>query len=158
MLKLGSFDGGVHLPEEGKLLTSAKAVSDAPLLERYFVILHQSIGAPSKPIVKAGDLVKKGQLIAEPGGHVSISMHAPTSGKVADIGNVTGPFGAPMPCAEIEADGKDEWAEGLIALPDWQNEPAAKLLGRYTRRRSSRHGRSRLPVARQTQPAARQSH
>jgi electron transport complex protein RnfC len=112
------FHGGVH-PAEGKELTAAMAIQPTPLLDRYTVLIQQNIGAPPKPIVKAGDLVKKGQRLAEPGGFVSVPVHAPTSGKVAAIEDVPGPFGIPAPAFVIEADGQDEFDSGLAPIPDF---------------------------------------
>ena len=44
--------------------------------------LSQHIGAPAKPVVKKGDRVLKGQVIAEAGGFVSAPIHASVSGTV----------------------------------------------------------------------------
>ena len=104
------FHGGVH-PAEGKALTAGAAIQPAPLLARYTVMLQQNIGAPPKPMVKVGDPVMRGQRLAEPGGFVSVPVHAPTSGKVAAIEDVPGPFGVPAPAIVIEADGQDTFGD-----------------------------------------------
>ena len=52
---------------------------------RVRIDLSQHIGAPASPLVKAGDTVKKGQMIAEAGGFVSSPIHSSVSGKVAKI-------------------------------------------------------------------------
>ncbi len=113
-----SFKGGVHPPEE-KDLVKDSAVVNFPLSSLYYVLLQQHLGAPSKPIVKVGETIKKGQALSEPSGFVSASVHAPTSGKIKEIARmvhpVTGLFG---PCIVIEADGHDEWLEGLPAVRD----------------------------------------
>ncbi len=47
------------------------------------ILLKQSIGAPSKPLVKTGDFVEKGQIIAKPSaGNLGTSLHASITGKV----------------------------------------------------------------------------
>ncbi len=114
------FRGGVH-PADGKSLSCAVPTRVAPLLEKYVVPLQQNIGAPPKLIVAKGDAVKKGQLIAEPGGFVSAPLHSPTSGTVGAIVSVPGANGAPLQAVEILSDGKDEWGSGLEPIPDWRN-------------------------------------
>ena len=47
--------------------------------------LSQHIGAPAKPLVKKGDRVLKGQVIAEAGGFVSAPIHSSVSGTVKGI-------------------------------------------------------------------------
>jgi electron transport complex protein RnfC len=80
--------------------------------------------------VKAGDLVKKGQRLAEPGGFVSVPVHAPTSGKVVAIEDVPGPFGVPAPAFVIEADGQDTFDSGLAPMPDGPGADPAALRDR----------------------------
>ena len=117
-VKVRHFRGGVH-PCEGKELSRSKPIQTAPLLDSYYVILHQHIGAPPKLLVKAGDGVKKGQLLAESGGFVSACVHAPTSGKVK-ITDWPGPSGTKMQAVEIQADGKDEWDASIKPDPNWE--------------------------------------
>ncbi|MDO8734277.1 MAG: biotin/lipoyl-containing protein, partial [Elusimicrobiota bacterium] len=64
----------------------------APFTDKKFDIskvaipLHQNVGVPAEPIVKAGDVVKKGQLIAKiPEGKLSANIHASIDGKVTEI-------------------------------------------------------------------------
>ena len=50
--------------------------------------LKMHIGAPSVPVVEAGDWVKAGQLIAKcPEGTLGSAIHASISGKVVSVGN-----------------------------------------------------------------------
>ncbi len=114
------FTGGIH-PKDNKELSSGSAIQNAPLFEKYHVILCQHIGAPPKLVVKTGDTVKKGQMIAEPGGFVSAPVHSPTSGTIGKIFDVPGPSGVNQEAVEIIADGQDEWGSGLDPIPDWQN-------------------------------------
>ncbi len=54
--------------------------------EKVVLPLKMHIGAPSEPVVKAGDKVKTGQLIAKiPEGKLSAALHAPISGKVISV-------------------------------------------------------------------------
>jgi electron transport complex protein RnfC len=106
------FFGGVH-PAYDKDLANRFAIEAMPLPQRLIVPFAQNLGAAPKPVVKKGDTVKKGQVIAEPQGFVSVPLHAPTSGTVQAIDVYPHPVGADMPAAVIVPDGKDEWANGL---------------------------------------------
>jgi len=80
--------------------------------------LQQHIGAPARPLVAKGDAVRKGQLIAEPGGFVSAAVHASVSGTVKAIELRPHALGKPVDSIIIESDGKEEWADGLPAEND----------------------------------------
>lgn len=49
------------------------------------ILLSQHIGAPASTIVKQGDKVTKGQLIAEPAKGLSVGIHASIDGTVKEI-------------------------------------------------------------------------
>ena len=51
----------------------------------YKIMLSQSIGAPANPIIKKGEKVNAGQLIAEHGEALGVSLHASVSGTVKDV-------------------------------------------------------------------------
>ena len=114
------FRGGVH-PEDGKALSNAAPIQIAPLLQKYFVPLQQNIGKVPNAIVAKGDTVKKGQLIAEADGFVSVPLHSPTSGTVGDIVMVPGAVGTMIPAIEIISDGLDEWGSPFEPIADWKN-------------------------------------
>ena len=107
----GKFFGGVH-PSYNKGLADSCPIVEMPLPERLVVFFAQNLGAPSQPVVKKGDEVKKGQVIAEAGGFVSTPVHSPTSGTIDSIGIYPSPVGVDAPAAVIIPDGKDEWFEG----------------------------------------------
>lgn len=79
-----TFKGGIH-PYEGKELTEDKEVIEYLPKGDMVYPLSQHIGAPAKPVVKKGDRVLAGQLIAEAGGFVSANIHASVSGTVKTI-------------------------------------------------------------------------
>jgi len=106
------FFGGVH-PRYRKELAESRPIEVMQLPERLIVHFAQNLGTPPKPLVKKGDAVKKGQVIGEPRGFVSVPIHAPTSGTVQAIDVFPHPVGADMLAAVIIPDGKDEWADGL---------------------------------------------
>lgn len=120
------FKGGVH-PNDSKALTARKPVETAPLLEVYNVIMHQNIGGPPELLVKKGDEVKKGSVLARASGFVSAPLHSPTSGTVKAIGKCHGPTGIAVPSIEIAADGNDEWGSPFEPFADWQNADPKEL-------------------------------
>ncbi len=120
------FKGGVH-PADSKALSASKPVQTAPLLGKYTVIVHQNIGASPEIVVKKGDVVKKGQLIAKAAGFVSVPLHAPTSGTVTAIEKCPGPACVSVPAIEITADGQDDWGLPFEPITDWQNTDPAVL-------------------------------
>ena len=67
--------------------------------------MAQHIGAPATPIVKVGDEVKVGQLIAEASGHVSAPIYASVSGKVTKLDSYLRHDGRTVPAIRIESDG-----------------------------------------------------
>jgi electron transport complex protein RnfC len=66
--------------------------------------LGQHIGVPSQPVVAAGEEVRRGQLIAKPGGFVSTALHSPVTGRVSKVGDFRGVDGRFTPSIGIEAD------------------------------------------------------
>ncbi|MBR5804800.1 MAG: electron transport complex subunit RsxC [Clostridia bacterium] len=108
-----TFRGGVHpLSEihEGKRFTENEAV--VPINPGIVVIpVGMHIGAPSAPCVKKGDIVKIGQVIADPVGGIGIPVHASVSGTVKAVEERQQLRGAPEMCIEIENDMTDEWVE-----------------------------------------------
>ncbi|MGE4526890.1 MAG: electron transport complex subunit RsxC [Rhodospirillaceae bacterium] len=124
-MKLFRIRGGVH-PDPRKDATREKTIIDAPISAVLHLPLQQHIGAPARPVVKVGDRVLKGQVIAEAAGPVSAAIHASTSGTVAAIGPVPVPHasGLAAPAITLAPDGEDAWAEPMPPLPD-DAEPAA---------------------------------
>ncbi len=104
--------GGVH-PEGRKDMSAERHIRALPLPKELYVPLQQHIGAPATPVVSVGDKVLKGQLIAAAQGNVSSSVHAPTSGTVAALGDFPAPHpsGLPVPTITIESDGADTWVD-----------------------------------------------
>ena len=104
--------GGVH-PVGRKELSADAPICALPMPAQLYVSLQQHIGAPANPVVVVGDRVLKGQLIAAGQGMISAPVHAPTSGRVAAVGDYHAPHpsGLPAPTIIIEADGEDRWQE-----------------------------------------------
>ena len=75
--------------------------------------MSMHIGAPAKPVVKTGDEVKVGQLIAEAGGFVSSPVYSGVSGKVKKIDDMLMSGGQFVPAVTIETDGLQTMVEGI---------------------------------------------
>lgn len=102
--------GGIH-PAENKLSNDA-ATQPAPLPKQAIFPMGQHIGAPAKPVVKKGDKVKVGTMIAEAGGFVSAPIHSSVSGTVFKVDNAVDASGYMRPAIIINVEG-DEWEESI---------------------------------------------
>lgn len=128
--------GGVHpLHEmhEGKEPTQAKPIRMyAPSSVTIPCDMH--IGAPSQPIVKKGDKVLLGQVIAEAVGGIGIPVHASVAGEVVEVAAKQMLGKRPSMCITIKNDGTDEWVQltalgGAETVPVEQIIPAIKAAG-----------------------------
>ncbi|MEN8165999.1 MAG: electron transport complex subunit RsxC [Pseudomonadota bacterium] len=120
--RLWRFHGGLHLPDN-KRQSSQKPLRQAQMPERLILPLQQHIGEPAQPLVKTGDRVLKGQIIADSDAPISAPIHAPTSGKVSEISDqpIPHPSGLSAPCILIEPDGRDEWGELPEPISDYRS-------------------------------------
>ena len=109
---------GVH-PDDHKRPATDAPLRTFPAPERVFMPLHQHVGGAARPVVLVGQKVKKGQLLAAAQGNISAPIHAPVSGTVSAIGEVTAPHpsGLPFKAIIVESDGLGDWAE-LDVLAD----------------------------------------
>ena len=110
-MKLRTFRiGGVH-PEENKL-SSESITQIAKHPQQAIFPLSQHIGAPAKPVVKKGDKVKVGTLLAEAGGFVSAPIYSSVSGTVLKIDEAIDATGYRKPVIIVKVEG-DEWEESI---------------------------------------------
>lgn len=117
--RLKTFLGGIHPAEDGKALTLDKQKTTLPLPKTVYLVMSQHIGAPAKPIVKKGDVVKKGQLVGDAQGFISAHVHASVSGKVIDVAPWPHPVtGMKCPAVIIENSGEEVWAEDMNVASD----------------------------------------
>ena len=100
---------GIHVPH--KKHTANAAPVRLPVPKTVTIPMAMHIGKPAKPIVKRGDEVKVGQLIAEADGFISAPIHSGVSGKVQKIDEMITSMGAKVPCVVIETDGLQELSE-----------------------------------------------
>lgn len=116
---------GVHPHNDHKRPAADVPLRVMPLPARLCVPLLQHVGAPATPVVAVGDRVLRGQLIAAPGGRLSAPVHAPSSGIVSAIGDVTAPHpsGLPFAAISIELDGMDEAVVPNTTVDPFKLEP-----------------------------------
>ncbi len=128
MRKVWDIPGGVH-PPENKAQSVTRPIASAGIPDVLIYPLSQHIGAAAVPLVEKGDLVLKGQMIAEAMGFVSAPVHAATSGRVTAIEErvIAHPSGMHAPCIVIEPDGKNRWIEHS-GLEDYTSATPAELL------------------------------
>ncbi|ALC15050.1 electron transport complex, RnfABCDGE type, C subunit [Desulfuromonas soudanensis] len=113
-MKLKTFPGGLH-PPDNKEWSADKAIEDCPLPEELVIPMSQNIGAPAEPCVVVGQKVKKGEVIGQAKGFVSVPVHASTSGEVVAVEPRLHSSGRLLPAVVIRPDGEDAWVEGLPA-------------------------------------------
>ncbi|MDR2118810.1 MAG: electron transport complex subunit RsxC [Tannerellaceae bacterium] len=102
--------GGIHPPEHK--LSAGKKIIPLAIPEQAVIPLGQHIGAPAQAVVKKGDWVKAGALLARSGGFVSAHIHSSVSGKVSKIDRVMDASGYMRPAIYIDVEG-DEWEESI---------------------------------------------
>ena len=124
---LSSFTGGLVLDGQKRRSTQT-AIQQAPLSKTLILPLQQHIGEASIPTVNVGDTVLKGQKIARADGHVSVYLHAPSSGTITAIDEqpIPHPSGLSALCISIETDGEDTWIV-REPLKDYESHPSHEL-------------------------------
>lgn len=119
--------GGVHPPYR-KHATAALPIEVMPVPERLCLSLAQHLGAPSKPMVKKGDAVLKGQPVGEPTGYVSSWVHAPVAGVVKAVEERPTVSGRAASVIEIEPSGEDRLHESCRPAADWISLSSKQLV------------------------------
>lgn len=113
MVFKNTFKHGFHIQGKKELSRGDKYIEiPAPYIVK--IPLLQHIGTPSEPVVKVGDYVKVGQLIAKKVGTISANIHSSVSGKVSKIEYSTATRGNHVKCIFIENDYKNELGYELM--------------------------------------------
>ncbi len=120
VVKLKTFKlGGVHPPENK--MAAGSPIEPVALPKRVTIPLNQHIGAPANPVVKKGDMVKVGTLLAEGESFISANIHSSVSGKVFAVDSVADSSGYKVKSVIIDVEG-DEWEENIDRSPDLLKE------------------------------------
>jgi electron transport complex protein RnfC len=99
------FHGGLHL-DGHKHESLVQPLQQASVPDRLILRMSQHIGEPNSPLVKVGDRVKRGQLLAASSKFVSAPVHAPSAGTIVAIENrsIAHPSGQQAECFIIKTD------------------------------------------------------
>lgn len=103
---------GAHVPHK-KNTGLSPVIMGTPKTVTIPTVMH--IGAPAKVVVKAGDHVDIGTLIAEQNGFVSSPVFSSVSGTVTSIEDILLSNGNTVPAVKIETDGLSTIAETVKA-------------------------------------------
>jgi len=94
-------------PNEFKEKTKGKKIESLSLPSKVILCLSQHTGAPAEPVVKVGDVVQTGTLVAQSNGFISSAVHSSVSGKVVAIEDSIHPVIGSFKAIVIESDGQD---------------------------------------------------
>ena len=121
------FEHGVHPPEH-KGSTAGLPTQRMPFMDRYILPLHQSLGAPPRPLVQVGERVRRGQPLAEPTAFFSTTLHSPVTGWVRALGDRRVAEGGFAPAIELEADPYATQRLDPQPRPDWRRMSRDELV------------------------------
>lgn len=124
MFNFARVRGGVH-PMSNKERSALLPIGNVPLSPRLSLPLRQHAGAEGLPLVKLGDSVLKGQLLASSPSELSAPVHAPSSGKILHIGPILAPHPSGLETNGIilECDGKERWIDLDILRDPFEEDP-----------------------------------
>ena len=94
---------GIHVPHRKNTAGMSAVRMPVPSMVTLLTAMH--IGKPAKPIVKVGDSVSVGTLIAQQDGFVSSPVYSSVSGTVKNISDAVISNGRKVPAITIESDG-----------------------------------------------------
>ncbi len=108
--QLYKLQGGIKLPHH-KNDSLQNGLSRLPIADKVYMSLRINRGNIAKPLVKVGDKVLKGQIIAKPDTIKGSYIHASTSGEVTAIKQraTASPEADISTVVEITSDGKEQW-------------------------------------------------
>jgi electron transport complex protein RnfC len=117
--KLFRIRGGVH-PDDRKAFSAEQQIENLPMPPLLHIPLQQHIGAPAAPLVRRGEQVRKGQLLARSQGAISAPVHAPTSGRIMGVGSYPAHHasGLSVRTITLKPDDKDEWLDDIEPVAD----------------------------------------
>ena len=124
-MRLSKIFGGLKLTGF-KSMSMSQATQTVPIPKKLTLPLKQHIGHTTEAVVKVGETVLKGQMIAAAKDYFSAPVHAPSSGKIIAIEKylVPHPSGIVTDCIVIETDSKDTWIECVENKNYRQLEPS----------------------------------
>jgi Na+-translocating ferredoxin:NAD+ oxidoreductase subunit C len=123
----GGFAHGVH-PPELKALTAELPTRRLPFPDEVVLPVRQHAGKPARPIVRRGDRVERGDMVAEADGFVSSPIHASAAGTVADVDYWPHPDGSWERAIRIRVDPFSTQMPRPRLVPRWENLTPRELV------------------------------
>jgi Na+-translocating ferredoxin:NAD+ oxidoreductase subunit C len=123
----GGFRHGIH-PPESKELTSGLPIRRMPFPDEVVLPLRQHAGKPAVPVVRRGDRVERGDLVARADGFVSSPVHASAAGIVAGVEWWPLPDGSECEAIRITVDRYALQQPRLRLVPDWKGLTPAQVV------------------------------
>ncbi len=112
-----TFRQGIYL-KENKGFSEGERIRRISPPGKVVLPLAQHIGAPCEPLVEKGEMVKKGDKIADSSSFVSSPIHASISGKVISIERMLHPAGSRVTAIVIKREDEHEHEERQIRYED----------------------------------------
>jgi Na+-translocating ferredoxin:NAD+ oxidoreductase subunit C len=119
MTALASFRHGVHPPEH-KQLTAGLAVRRMPYPAEVVLPVRQHLGRPALAVVRPGQRVERGDVVAEADGWVSVPVHASAAGTVTEVGLWPHVDGSQCEAVRVAVDPWSPQAPRPRLVPDWR--------------------------------------
>ena len=126
------FKGGVH-PDYNKELARDQPIAAMPVPAELVISMSQHLGAPAKCLVKKGDFVRRGQLVGEKAGFISVCVRASADGLVKAVEKRPGPTGGLADAVILDTTAElpaDLPAVEPLAPLDWRTASREDLLKR----------------------------
>ena len=128
-MEIKTFHGGVH-PAEHKELSKESPLTQLLPKGELVYMTNQHIGKPASPVVKKGDRVLAGQIIAEAGGFVSANIVSSVSGTVKAVEPRKNASGGSAMAIVVENDGEYTLAEGVSVECDTNGLTGQEILSK----------------------------
>ena len=128
-MEIKTFHGGVH-PAEHKELSKESPLTQLLPKGELVYMTNQHIGKPASPVVKKGDHVLVGQIIAEAGGFVSANIVSSVSGTVKAVEPRKNASGGSAMAIVVENDGEYTLAEGVGVECDTNSLTGQEILSK----------------------------
>lgn len=97
--------GGLHLNKHK--ISAHDAIQNAGIPPFVYIPIKQHIGAPAQIVVKAGDKVKIGTLLAQADGEISANIHSSVAGEIKKIEEIKNENGYPEQVITIQSSADD---------------------------------------------------
>ncbi len=128
-MRAQTFRGGVHPEGRKELSKNSPMQVYTPKGDMVFP-LSQHIGKPAVPVVKKGDRVLAGQIIAEADGYISAHIISSCSGTVKGIEHRFTDAGVIAECIVIANDGQFETMPGIGEQTDYKTLSREQIIDR----------------------------